>query len=387
MTTRGRHHRLSRRRVLRTGLASVVLALFVFAMPAAPLERRTSCTNATQLASWSLVSLARQTIVVPVAASTIASAGPVALNGFGGVLLFGDVAPAAFGSIVAHLQAETLDHRGLLIMTDDEGGGVWRLGNLVAPLPWARDMASWSPARITSTVKTSALALHRLGITMDLAPVLDLDGRMVVPSKSDPDGLRSFGASASLVSTDGAAYMAGLIAGGVTPVVKHFPGLGGTSPNTDYGPAATAPWTSLETTGLVPFEYAIAHEATAIMVGNVTIPGLTSLPASLSTAVLTGVLRTQLGFKGLIMTDSLSAGAISAAHYTPVTGAVAAVSAGADVVLYGLPTSQSAVAEAVAMTNALVSAVQSGHLSRTTLVAAAEQVLAAKNINLCTTTP
>ena len=98
-------------------------------------------------------------------------------------------------------------------MTDDEGGGVWRLGNLVAPLPWARDMASWSPARITSTVKTSALALHRLGITMDLAPVLDLDGRMVVPSKSDPDGLRSFGASASLVSTDGAAYMAGLTVG------------------------------------------------------------------------------------------------------------------------------------------------------------------------------
>src|ERR1019366_10710107 len=124
----------------------------------------------------------------------------------------------------------------------------------------------------------------------------------------DPDGYRSFGGSVPVVSTDGEAFAAGLVAAGVIPVVKHFPGLGGSTGNTDYGPASTLPWSVLKASALHTFEGAINHGLPAIMVSNARVPGLSTLPASLSAAVMTGALRNWLHFKGLVMTDSLTAG-------------------------------------------------------------------------------
>jgi len=162
--------------------------------------------------------------------------------------------------------------------------------------------------------------------------------------------------------------------------VKHFPGLGNASGNTDNQPAHTLPWSQLQKAGLLPFKAAIDAGVPAIMTSNAGVPGLTNLPASLSPEVVK-VLRQQLHFNGLIMTDTLSAVAISANGYTPEKAAVAALNAGVDLLLYGTPNTPAS--EFNAMTAAIVTAANDGQLARATLVQAANLVLAAKHLSGC----
>ena len=177
--------------------------------------------------------------------------------------------------------------------------------------------------------------------------------------------------------------MKGLQEAGVLSVVKHFPGLGYATRNTDYGPAATLSWAKLQTTGLVPFREAIANGATAVMMSNARIPGLSSLPAALSPVVVQ-YLRQTLGFKGVIVTDSLSAGAISALHLAEPAATVIALAAGDDMILFGSPSSVPAsLALAAKISAAIVKAVAQGTLTRPTLIAAAAQDLASRNQLTC----
>jgi beta-N-acetylhexosaminidase len=152
--------------------------------------------------------------------------------------------------------------------------------------------------------------------------------------------------------------------------------------NTDVVAAATLPWSQLQSSGLRPFEAAIAAQVPAVMIANATVPGLSSLPASISATVITGVLRQQLGFQGLVITDSLSAVAISSAGYSVPQAAVAALRAGADMVLYNA--GPSSVAQLTDQTvAAIVAAVNSGTLSRAALQSSVARVLGAKGANLC----
>ena len=232
-------------------------------------------------------------------------------------------------------------------------------------------------------VRRVGLALARVGVNVDLAPVLDVDGRAVYPSATDPDSLRSFGGSPALVATDGVAFAKGLTSAGVTSVVKHFPGLGGASRNTDDGPAVTLAWSRLRRSGVVPFERAITAGVPAVMISNASVPGFTSLPASLSARVV-GELRRSLGFRGLIVDDSLSAGAIGARHLSPAAAAVLAESAGVDLILFGVVGSPAVtLAHARAIAASLVRAVASGKLARASLGAAAAQVLATRSDLSC----
>jgi beta-N-acetylhexosaminidase len=169
----------------------------------------------------------------------------------------------------------------------------------------------------------------------------------------------------------------------VLAVVKHFPGLGGASGNTDYAPASTLSWSKLQTTGLVPFRSALSSGASAIMMSNATVPGLTALPTSIS-PVAYDYLRTQLGFGGLIVTDSLAAGALSAIHLGPPLASAKAIAAGADLVLAGSPPSVSASLALAAETSSVIQqAERSGTISLSTLRAAAAQVLASRNTLSC----
>jgi beta-N-acetylhexosaminidase len=173
---------------------------------------------------------------------------------------------------------------------------------------------------------------------------------------------------------------------GVIPVVKHFPGLGGVSQNTDDGPAWTLPWPTLERVALPPFEAAIAAGTPAVMVSNAMVADFTTVPASLSEKLVTGELRDSLGFKGLIVTDSLSAGAIADAplSLSVPSAAVEALEAGDDLVEFGSTGSTTGdLALAASTSGAIVAAARSGALSRSQLVNAVAQVLAAKKINLC----
>ena len=371
---------------------AVTAALAVGALVVAPLsipKNRTvasatvaACSNSTVLATWSLSQLANETIAVPADATNLSSVAPAAKEGFGGILLFGNVAPSNFRAQIAAMRANTPHHGGLLVMTDDEGGAVWRLANLIAPLPWAKKLAHSSPAHITALVHAAALQMAQLGVTMDLAPVLDVDGSSAFPGNANADGLRSFSGTTSVVTTDGVAYLKGFVGTNVVAVVKHFPGLGGVTPNTDYGAASTKQWSVVEASTLAPFRAAIKAGASALMVANVLIPGLTNRPATLSPAVMK-VLRTQLGFQGLIVTDSLSAGAIAQAHYGLVSASVASLAAGADLVLFSVPAHGSAMTLARQISANVVKAVGLGTISRAQLVAAALQVVTAQHAHLC----
>jgi len=346
-----------------------------------------ACANQV-VSKWSVPRLANETIAVSINAGNIGALGPAARAGYGGILLVGSTAPAHFAAIVATLQRETPEKYAMLVMTDEEGGGVQRLANLLVSAPWAQTMGkNLTPAQITAEGKKVGLAMMAAGVNADLAPVLDVDGRAVYPGATNPDGYRSFGGVPTKVASDGVAFMNGLQDAGVTAVIKHFPGLGGSTGNTDFGAAATVPWATLKTTALVPFNAAIRGGATAVMVSNATVPGLSSLPSSISRVVIQ-FLRQQLGFSGLIMTDSLGAGALSVRHLSVPAASVKALEAGVDLTLAGTPPSPAASLQlAQSTSNAIQQAVSAGTLPLVTLQSAAAQVLASRNQVSCPVAP
>ncbi len=336
------------------------------------------------VATWQLPRLANETIAVSVNALDVGAMGPAARAGYGALLLFGTTASSNFVADVAALQHETPNGDVMMIMTDQEGGGVERLTNLVAALPWAQTMGkNLTATQITAEGLRVGRSMKSAGVNTDLAPVLDVDGRSVEPGSRDPDGYRSFSGVAATAALDGVAFMKGLNAAGVTSVVKHFPGLGGATGNTDYGPAATRPWPVLKVTGLIPFKAAVRAGASAVMISNARVPGLSSLPSSISPVVI-NVLRHQLGFNGLIVTDSLGAGALSALHLSVPVASEMAIDAGADLVLAGTPVSPGASLQLAHLTSeAIQGAVTAGTLSLATLQAAAAQTLASENVVSC----
>ncbi|MDQ6885434.1 MAG: hypothetical protein M3077_14550 [Candidatus Dormibacteraeota bacterium] len=340
------------------------------------------CTNASVLTSWSVARLAEQTIVIPVDETDVLSVRAQVAAGAGGVILFGSSAPANLGAILQALNASAPDGISPFIMTDEEGGAVQRMSNLVGFVPSPRQMgATMTPAQIQQLALGLGQRMRANGITMDLAPVLDVDGG-VGPNNVNADGTRSFSANAAIASSDGVAFAQGLTAGGVMPVVKHFPGLGGTVGNTDVTAASTPSWAALQGNGLLPFQAAVAAHLPAVMIANATVPGLSTLPASISPAVITGVLRQQMGFKGLVITDSLSAVSLSSIGYSVPRATVAALEAGADMILFNAdPGSVPALTDAIV--TGIVATVSSGALSRPVLEAAVGRILAAKSVNLC----
>ena len=381
------------------GAGLVIVALVVLFLPgcggttappgtvapptASPISTTTvACSPDRVLSTWGVQRLVEQTVVVPVDESDVASVTPEVAAGVGGVILFGASAPSRLGVSLRKLASSAPDGIAPFVMADEEGGVVQRMANLVGSIPSAREMgASMTPAQIRRLAIGLAERMRAAGVTMDLAPVLDVDGGQG-PGNQDPDGTRSFSADEKTASADGLAFASGLQAGGVVPVVKHFPGLGGATGNTDVTPASTPPWSTLERVGLVPFENALDAKLPAVMVANATIPGLTNLPASISPVVLSGLLRDRLGFQGLVMTDALSAVALSAIGYTVPKATVAALQAGADMVVFDAD--PGAVASLTNHTvSAVVSAVGAGKLGLARLVGAVAHILKVKHVDVC----
>lgn len=322
-------------------------------------------------------------MVVPVQEDDVASAASEVAAGAGGVILFGSYAPSDLGPELAALTRLAPGRVAPFVMADEEGGVVQRLANLVGSLPSAREMAAtMTPGQVENLVRSVGERMHDAGVSMDLAPVLDLDAGSG-PNASDADGTRSFSLDPELATRNGLAFADGLIAAGVVPVLKHFPGLGRATGNTDLEPAQTQPWPALQRAGILPFEAAIRAGMPAVMISNASVPGLTSMPASLSSAVITGVLRDQLGFTGLVLTDSLSAIAVSGAGYSVPRAAVAALAAGADMVMFNGGDPQATAEQTQETVSAIAAAAQEGFLARTRLINAVVHILAAKHINLC----
>jgi beta-N-acetylhexosaminidase len=277
-------------------------------------------------------------------------------------------------------------------MADQEGGGIQRLRGAIPDLPWPSELAATNTvAQVRAKAAAWGRAMAALGVTMDLAPVLDVDARPG-PSDDNPDGKRAFSGDAANVSRYGVAFMQGLRDGGIIPVVKHFPGLGGTTGNTDARPAPTKPIATLRADDLGPFRAAIAAGAPAVMVANATVPGMTTHPAGLSSAVIGTLLRGELGFSGLVVTDSLSAGAVTAVTKNLGEAAADAIESGADLVLFGDTSSAShraalsgpAVQESFdQIVAALRDALASGALHEDRLDAAVGNVLRVRGVAVC----
>ena len=333
------------------------------------------------LSTWSLERRAAQLVVVPAEEDDVLAVQPLVTEDVGGIILFGSDAPPTLPADLAALRRTAAGGVPPLVMADEEGGEVQRMANLVGNLPWPQTMAAtMTVGQVRALAEQVGRRMRAAGVTMDLAPVLDLSDSPG-PDAAHPDGPRSFSIRASIATAYGLAFAQGMLEGGVIPVVKHFPGLGQASHNTDFGPASVPSLSVLEAGALQPFAAAIAAGAPAVMVGNVSIPGLTgTLPATLSAPAMTGLLRHRLGFRGLILTDSLSALAIQDAGYVVPQAAARAIEAGADMVLFN--TSDPAVT-VNAIIASIVSAVTSHRMSVTRLDAAVQDVLRAKRVSLC----
>ncbi len=343
-----------------------------------------SCSNATMLATWSVARRAEQVVAVPVLQGNFASALPVVRLGVGGLLLVGVSGRADLSSRLAQVKAEALGGIAPLVMSDEEGGAVQRVADLVGSMPSAQAMAATlTTDQVRTLAANTARRLVANGVTMDLAPDVDLaPGLGAVVSHSD--SRRSFSADPALTTSYGVAFARGMVDGGVIPVLKHFPGEGHANASTDFGAADTPPLSSLEGSDLVPFEAAIKAGLPAIMVGNATVPGLSDGPASLSAEAVTGLLRQRLGFHGLVLSDSLTAGAISVTRLDLGQAAVAAIKAGVDMVIVGSGNPNTL---ATTIVERLVADAGRGALPLDRLTAAAANVLKAKAVNLCRPSP
>lgn len=295
----------------------------------------------------------------------------------GGALLFSSNfggTPEGLAELTGRLNAmassSCLEHP-ILAMLDEEGGSVTNVKASFAP-PWPWAMASGGPDNVRELERLNGAGLRASGVGLNLAPVADvrtnyLDGII---------GARSFGASPDTVAPLVTAAVEGLHEGGVGATLKHFPGLGGAAGDpheaipTDR--ETEAQWSAVQLPG---FMAGIAAGADAVMVTAVYVPGLGggTLPAMLSPAVV-GRLRTGLGFDGVIVTDSLSMGGVSARWSLP-DAAVAALAAGNDMILLGNgdPAYED---EAVAAVRA---AVESGRLDRMRLHESAMRVNALRD--------
>ncbi len=252
----------------------------------------------------------------------------ISSQGAGGVLYFAENIESASQVRSMNAQLQQIAPIPLLIAVDQEGGYVNRFLNIVGPLPGASSLAD--PAAARARGQQDATYLHDYGFNLNLAPVVDV-------GESNPQLYgRTFGSDPNRVEAMAAAYLEGLQQSGtITAVPKHFPGLGGTTTDPHIGlPVLNRSLADWERIDLAPYRMLLKTEnVRAIMVSHEMIPAVDAqLPTTLSPAVIDGMLRGQLGFDGVVITDSLYMGALNA-HWSIAQAAVLAVKAGADIVI------------------------------------------------------
>ena len=233
----------------------------------------------------------------------------------------------------------------LLIAIDQEGGSVSRLPAPFVTVPSQMAQAATGDADAAyACARLTGEQLRAWGINTNFAPVLDVNNNPANPVINT----RSFGQDPALVRRFGRAAIQGFRESGVIATAKHFPGHGDTSIDSHLGlPVVRHGRERLATTELAPFVAAIAAGVPAVMTAHIVFEALDDAPATLSRRILTDLLRGELGYAGVVFTDSLEMRAI-AATYGPADAAIRSKAAGADVLLpLGALDSQIAVAQAL----------------------------------------
>ena len=284
--------------------------------------------------------------------SSRALAAQVKAQGLGGVIYLGGWSngTTSIAAVSARLQAAA-DH-ALLIAADQEGGQVQQLrGPGFERIPSARTQAQSSAAVEQANVERWSRPLKKAGVNVNLAPVAD-----TVPTSlgaaNQPIGRyrRDFApGSPQTNATYAAAFVRGTLAAGIAPTVKHFPGLGRVTGNTDVTSSGiTDRTTSATDPYLAPFKAGIDAGAPLVMVSSAHYSQLDAKnPAMFSRAIVSGLLRDKLGFDGVVITDDV--GAARAVAAVPVgQRATRFIAAGGDIVLTARASQASAMLKAIA---------------------------------------
>lgn len=295
----------------------------------------------------------------------------------GGVIYFANNlnSPAQVKEMLANTQKYSMDRIGLpaFLCVDEEGGTVARIaGNPNFNVTRFDNMsvigAGGDRSKAYHVGDTIGSYLAQLGFNVDFAPVADV--------WSNPNNtvikLRSFGSNPQTVSDMALEVSRGLSRHGVSSAFKHFPGHGATEGDTHEGYAYTSKTLEqLRQCELIPFQKAAEANADFIMVAHISLPNVTgdNTPASLSSVMIRQVLRQELGYNGIVITDAMQMGAI-AQHYSTADGTVAAVRAGVDIIL--MPNN---LEEAY---TALLTAVQNGKISEQRINESVARILRVK---------
>lgn len=316
-------------------------------------------------AGWTDRQLALRLVMAGYDMNRTDAALPWVRDGLGGVLLFGR-APADLGGRLSRLRSAGVG--APLVASDEEGGQVQRLAALLPRLPSAATLArTRTPAQARSLAVSYGRQMRDLGVDASLAPVADLAIAGQYIAGTD----RAYSADPGTVAAYAGAWQEGLREAGVVPVAKHWPGHGEAA-NTHGRPAPTPPLSTLEGRDLLPFTALLQSGVPAVMVGHLNVPGLTEqgTPATLSPRAY-GYLRERAGTDRLLLTDSVSMGAVTTGlGLTPAQAAVRALRAGADMVL--VDTGPGPLVDAISR------ALADGSYARTAAVASARRVLAVR---------
>ena len=344
--------------------------LWVYVLLGGLLAGRLPCRLAAEA---TLEEKAAQLLIVSADSADISSAAAAALAGLGGVQLqWGSYSLEDTLQLTEKLQAAAAGagQPPLFIAVDYEGGSVYVPTTLgLLELPTNMMLGAADDENNTATLfYLAGRELKRAGINMAFGPVLDINTN----PRNPIIGIRSLGSDPADAARLGGAIINGLKAGGVIAVGKHFPGHGAAAEDSHKTlPEILLSTTELSATHLAPFRRAIELEIPAIMTVHILFPALDRKnPATLSAAVLTGLLKEDLGFGGLVITDSLDMGAITRRLSIHKAAAVS-LKAGADVLLIGKGDFGRAVKEIAAQ-------VRKGNIPVGRLDQAYNKVLAAK---------
>ena len=261
-----------------------------------------------------------------------------------------------------------------IMAIDEEGGKISRIANYGGfNVPKYASMEAigktGKPRNAYNAARTIGRYLKEYGFTLDFAPVADIN--------PNPDniviGSRAFGSDAGLVSGMVSSYLDGLHSQGIAGSIKHFPGHGDTSNDTHSGYVAVyKTWDELKRAELIPFMDNFG-KADTVMIAHITMKNVTSddLPATLSKELITGKLRGELGYNGVIITDAMNMGAIHD-NYSSGEAALLALEAGNDILLMPY--------DYIEAFNAVLEAVRNGRISESRLNQSVQRILALKNL-------
>ncbi len=266
-------------------------------------------------------------------------------------------------------QMQSLSEIPLLISADLEGGaGFYYKGLTRFPRAMALG-ATDNPEMVRKLAEITAKEALGMGIHVNFYPDVDVNSN----PKNPIINIRSFGSQPDLVSLLACAYIEGYQDAGGVAVAKHFPGHGDTSIDSHMElPKLDVSYAKLSSLELLPFKAAVQHKVDGVMSAHILLPLIETelVPATLSNRILTGILRQELGFDGLVYTDALMMKGISA-HYKDAEAAVRAVQAGADLLLFPQ--------DVPAAYGALKAAVRSGEITEARINESVGRILKLKN--------